>query len=71
MSEFEVKVTITEREVSILSLTADGLVNKEIAQRLKISEKTVKFHKTNLYLKLSAKHAAHAVAIGFRNGIIH
>jgi len=45
-------VTLTKRESEILQLTLDGLKNKSIASQLNISERTVEFHKQNIYLKL-------------------
>ena len=45
-------VTLTKRELEILQLTLDGLKNKSIASQLNISERTVEFHKQNMYIKL-------------------
>jgi NarL family two-component system response regulator YdfI len=61
---------LTPRESEILNLLADGLPNKEIAWRLKISEHTVKFHLTSIFNKLDASTRAEAVAIGARHGLI-
>jgi two-component system, NarL family, response regulator YdfI len=61
---------LTPRESEILNLLADGLANKEIAWRLKISEHTVKFHITSIFNKLDASTRAEAVAIGARRGLI-
>ncbi len=61
---------LTPRESEILNLLADGLANKEIAWRLKISEHTVKFHITSIFNKLDACTRAEAVAIGARRGLI-
>jgi DNA-binding NarL/FixJ family response regulator len=60
----------TAREVEVLQLISDGLVNREIGQRLYLSEETVKSHVRHLLAKLQARSRAHAVAIGFRRGII-
>ena len=51
-------------------LVADGLVNREIGQRLFLSEETVKSHVRHLLAKLQARSRAHAVAVGFRRGLI-
>lgn len=61
---------ISPRESEVLNLLAQGLANKEIAWRLKISEHTVKFHITSIFNKLNASTRAEAVAIGIRRGLI-
>ena len=60
----------TAREIEVLQLISDGLVNREIGQRLFLSEETVKSHVRHLLAKLQARSRAHAVAVGFRRGII-
>ncbi|HEX7082481.1 MAG TPA: LuxR C-terminal-related transcriptional regulator [Gaiellaceae bacterium] len=60
----------TAREVEVLQLVADGLVNREIGDRLFLSEETVKSHVRHLLAKLQARSRAHAVAVGFRRGLI-
>ena len=60
----------TMREIEVLQLISDGLVNREIGQRLYLSEETVKSHVRHLLAKLQARSRAHAVAIGFRRGLI-
>lgn len=60
----------TMREVEVLQLISDGLVNREIGTRLFLSEETVKSHVRHLLAKLQARSRAHAVAVGFRRGII-
>ena len=60
----------TMREIEVLQLISDGLVNREIGQRLFLSEETVKSHVRHLLAKLHARSRAHAVAVGFRRGII-
>ena len=60
----------TARELEVLQLVADGLVNREIGQRLFLSEETVKSHVRHLLAKLQARSRAHAVAVGFRRGLI-
>jgi len=62
--------SLSPREGEILNLLAQGLANKEIAWRLKISEHTVKFHITSIFNKLNASTRAEAVAIGIRQGLI-
>ena len=55
---------ITARELEILELIAGGLSNREIAERLFVSENTVKTHSSRLFEKLSAKRRTQAVQIG-------
>jgi len=61
---------LTPREVEILTLLGEGLVNKRIAVRLGISEHTVKTHLAAIYEKLAAANRAEAVATGLRRGLI-
>ncbi len=60
----------TTREIEVLQLISDGLVNREIGTRLFLSEETVKSHVRHLLAKLHARSRAHAVAVGFRRGLI-
>ena len=60
----------TAREIEVLQLISEGLVNREIGQRLFLSEETVKSHVRHLLAKLQARSRAHAVAVGFRRGLI-
>jgi DNA-binding NarL/FixJ family response regulator len=60
----------TTREIEVLQLISDGLVNREIGERLFLSEETVKSHVRHLLAKLQARSRAHAVAVGFRRGLI-
>jgi DNA-binding CsgD family transcriptional regulator len=60
----------TPREVEVLQLISTGLVNREIGTILAVSEETVKSHVQHLLAKLRARSRAHAVAIGFRRGIL-
>ena len=60
----------TARETEVLQLVSQGLVNREIGERLFLSEETVKSHVRHILAKLQARSRAHAVAIGFRRGLI-
>ena len=60
----------TKREIEVLQLISDGLVNREIGERLYLSEETVKSHVRHLLAKLQSRSRAHAVAVGFRRGLI-
>mgnify|MGYP001213543960 CR=1 FL=1 len=61
---------LTERERAILIAVARGERSKEIAQRFGVSERTVKAHLTNIYIKLNVDSRASAVAIAFERGLL-
>lgn len=64
------KLGITKRELEILELMAAGLSNREIAERIFVSENTVKTHSSRLFEKLSAKRRTQAVQMGKQHGLI-
>jgi DNA-binding NarL/FixJ family response regulator len=66
----EVGQAPTSRELEVLKLIGDGLANREIGVQLFLSEETVKSHVRHLLAKLQARSRAHAVAVGFRRGLI-
>ena len=55
---------ITPRELEILALIAEGLSNKEIAERVNVSENTVKTHSSRVFDKLGARRRTQAVQLG-------
>lgn len=61
---------ITPRELEILSLIAEGLSNREIGDRLFVSENTVKTHSSRLFDKLGVSRRLHAVRKGKELGLI-
>ena len=61
---------LTEREIDVLREVAAGNANKMVAQRLKVSEETVKAHMKNILSKLGATDRTHAVTIALKRGII-
>jgi DNA-binding NarL/FixJ family response regulator len=61
---------LTERELEVLPLLALGLPNKAVAQRLGISEHTVKFHVGAILSKLGAASRTEAVMIAARRGLL-
>lgn len=61
---------ITPRELQILELIASGLSNREIAERVYLSENTVKTHSRRLFDKLQAKRRTQAVQIAKALGLI-
>lgn len=61
---------VTKRELEILELMAAGLSNKEIADRIFVSENTVKTHSSRLFEKLGARRRTQAVQMGKASGLI-
>ena len=61
---------ITPREYEILTLIAGGLSNREIAEKLFVSENTVKTHSSRLFEKLNARRRTQAVQIAKQRGLI-
>jgi DNA-binding NarL/FixJ family response regulator len=61
---------VTPRELEILDLIAKGLSNREIAEKLFVSENTVKSHSSRLFDKLSARRRTQAVQIAKELGLI-
>ena len=61
---------LSRREDEVLRLIADGLSNQDIADALVVSVETVRTHIKSLLRKLSARDRAHAVAVGFRLGLL-
>ncbi|HET8910401.1 MAG TPA: response regulator transcription factor [Ktedonobacteraceae bacterium] len=62
--------TLTERELEVLNLLAQGMPNKEIASHLVISERTAKFHVSSIMGKLGATNRTEAVSLAAQKGLI-
>jgi DNA-binding NarL/FixJ family response regulator len=62
---------LTSREKEVLSMISRGLNNDDIAEKLVISEKTVRNHVSNIYRKLQVKDRTQAALLGMKNDIIH
>jgi len=60
---------LTSREVEVLELIAEGMINKEIAKTLYISEKTVKNHVSNIFKKLNVSDRTQAAIYAFKHNI--
>jgi DNA-binding NarL/FixJ family response regulator len=69
-SEPSAQGPLTDRELQVLGLLAQGLANKQIAVALGISEHTVKFHVSSIYTKLNVTNRTEAVRTGLRGGWI-
>ena len=61
------KAKLTNRELEIIKLMANGFLAKEIAEKLKISIRTVQSHNVRIYIKLGARNKMNAVAIFMRS----
>jgi DNA-binding NarL/FixJ family response regulator len=61
---------LTSRETQVIELIRDGHKNKQIADKLSISESTVNFHIKNIVDKLQANDRTHAVTIALRRGLL-
>lgn len=62
-------VELTPRQRQVLELVAAGRANKEIAARLRISVKTVEFHKSNLMARLGLRTTADLVKYALKHGM--
>ena len=61
---------LTERELEVLHLLAQGMPNKEIAAQLVISERTAKFHVSSIMSKLGATNRTEAVSLAAQHGLV-
>ena len=62
--------SLTDREIEVIKLLAAGLFNKEIAEQLNISERTVKNHISNIFKKLNLTDRTQAAVFAIKNGIV-
>lgn len=62
--------TLTKKELEVLKLVAEGKTNRNIAEILVISERTVDFHLSNIMLKFGCSNRTQAVVEAFKKGII-
>jgi DNA-binding NarL/FixJ family response regulator len=70
VAEYATDDALTAREVDVLRLIAQGNANKVVADRLSITEDTVKAHVRSILSKLAANDRTHAVTIAIKRGII-
>ena len=70
-NEDEEKIdSLTRRELEVLKLLAIGMYNKEVAEKLEISERTVKNHVSNIFKKLEVTDRTQAAVFAIRNNLI-
>jgi DNA-binding NarL/FixJ family response regulator len=70
LAEHHADSSLTEREIDVLRQVASGNANKIVADKLSISEETVKSHVKSILSKLGANDRTHAVTIAIKRGII-
>jgi DNA-binding NarL/FixJ family response regulator len=68
--QFDESIEISERERDILTLLVEGLSNAEIAQRLFLSEGTVRNYLSSLFVKLEVSDRTQAVVVALRRGLV-
>jgi DNA-binding NarL/FixJ family response regulator len=66
----EQEICLSEREIEIIKLLAEGLTSKEIADRLFISSRTVETHKNNIIKKLNLKNLVELLKYAIKHGIV-
>ena len=62
--------SLTKREIEVLKAIAEGLLNKEIATNLGISERTVKNHISNIFKKIDVADRTQAAVFAIKNNIV-
>lgn len=71
-NEDNIKIeNLTSREIEVLQLLAVGMFNKEIAESLNISERTVKNHVSNIFKKLEVTDRTQAAVFSIKNGLVN
>jgi DNA-binding NarL/FixJ family response regulator len=71
LAENSPRIELTARELEVLRSLAEGKRNKEIADVLRITEDTVKFHVKSILGKLGVNDRTHAVTVAIKRGILH
>jgi DNA-binding NarL/FixJ family response regulator len=71
INEKDNPIVVTNREIEILQLIAEGLTNAEIAEKLFLSIATVETHRKNVILKLNAKNTVSLILIAIQKGYIN
>ena len=68
--EISLRTTLLKREIELLRLMVDGTSNKGIAEKLFISENTVKYHIRNILQKLDVQNRTEAVGMAIKKGLL-
>lgn len=71
LAEFTPRIELTDRELEVLQLMADGLKNRDIGDAIGRTEATVKVHVLHIFQKLGVTDRTEAVTVSLRRGIIH
>lgn len=71
VAEDRISEDLTDREMEVLNLLAKGYTNREIAEQLVITERTVKFHVSSILRKLDAGNRTEAVSIAAQQGLVN
>ncbi|MFT9205742.1 MAG: response regulator transcription factor [Liquorilactobacillus mali] len=61
---------LSDRQIEVLNMVANGLTNKQIGQKLFTTERTVKAHLTEIYTLLDVSNRAQAIAVAIKRNII-
>lgn len=69
-NRFARKFGLTRREIEIMRLIGQALTNKDIAEKLYISDQTVSVHRKNIMRKLSVNSTANLIKIAFENNLV-
>ena len=70
LHEQATQTALTQREIEVLRMAAQGLGNKEIGHRLGMAAGTAKMHLQNIFSKLGVSDRTHAVTLALQRGII-
>jgi len=68
--KMQLKDDLTDREIEILKLIAEGFSNKEIGEKLFISHRTVDTHRTNLMKKIEVNNIAGLIRYAIKNALV-
>lgn len=68
--KLETREKLTKREIEVLKLITEGMLNKEIAYKLSISEKTVKNHISNIFKKIEVSDRTQAAVYAIKNKVV-
>jgi DNA-binding NarL/FixJ family response regulator len=71
LAEFPERSELSERELEVIQLVAQGLSNKEVARAIERTDETVKIHLKNIFTKLDVADRTEAVTVALTRGLIH